>query len=77
MVISIQIFYLAVVLVIIGEALKTFEFINNKFILLYLFIIALLLNFIFYGITSSFIKSLISVSLSTLIYDIIKLIKNK
>lgn len=77
MVISIQIFYLAVVLVIIGEALKTFEFINKKYILLYLFIIALLLNSIFYGITSSFIKSLISVSLSTLIYDIIKLIKNK
>ena len=77
MVISIQIFYLAVVLVIIGEALKTFEFINNKFILLYLFIIALLLNFIFYGITYALIKSLISVSLSTLIYDIIKLIKNK
>ena len=77
MVISIQIFYLAVVLVIIGEALKTFEFINNKFILLYLFIIALLLNFIFYGITYALIKSLISVSLSTLIYDITKLIKNK
>ena len=77
MIINIQVFYLAIILVIIGEALKTFEFINTKFILLYLFIISILLNLIFHGIKiETLLESIISLSLSTIVYDIIKLIKN-
>ena len=76
--VTMQIFYLSVILIIIGEALKTFEFINNKLIILYLFIISILLNFIFHGITyQTLFESFVSLSLSTLIYDIIKLIRNK
>jgi len=74
--VTMQIFYLAVILLIIGEALKTFEFINKKLILFYLFIISLGLNFIFHGISiQTLLESLIALSLSTLIYDIVKIIK--
>lgn len=76
MIFTIQIFYLSMVLLIIGEALKTFDFVNKKFIILYLFTIALLLNFIFHGISiQTLVESIIAVSLSVLYYDIIKLIK--
>lgn len=74
--VTIEIFYLAVILIIIGEGLKTFEFINNKLLLLYLIIISLGLNFIFYGISyQTLFESLVSITLATFIYDIIKTIK--
>ena len=74
--VTIEIFYLAVILIIIGEALKTFEFINNKFLLLYLFIIGIGLNFIFHGISyQTLFESLVSLALSTFIYDIIKIVR--
>lgn len=73
---TIQTFYLSVILLIIGEALKTFEFFNKKYIILYLFIISILLNFIFHGITlQTLFESLISLSLSIMYYDIIKLVR--
>lgn len=71
-----QIFYLTIILLIIKEGLKNLEFINNKFILLYLIIIGLLINFIFYGISlKTIFESLISVSFTVFIkeiYDIFK-----
>ena len=74
--VTIQIFYLSIILIILGESLKTFEFINNKFIILYLFIISFLLNFIFHGITlQTLFESIISVSLSVLLYDLKKVLK--
>lgn len=77
MILTIQIFYLSIILLIIGEALKTFEFFNKKLIILYLFIISFLLNFIFHGISlQTLFESVIAVSLSALYYDIIKLIRN-
>ena len=75
--ITMQLFYLSVIMLIIGQALKSFEFINKKYIILYLFIISILLNFIFYGISiQTLVEGTIAVSLSVLYYDIIKLIKN-
>lgn len=74
--VTMQIFYLSIILIIIGEALKTFEFINNKFIILYLLIISLLLNFIFHGMTlQTLFESIISVSLSVLLYNLKKVLK--
>ena len=75
--ITMQLFYLSVIMLIIGQALKSFEFINRKYIVLYLFVISILLNFIFYGISiQTLVEGTIAVSLSVLYYDIIKLIKN-
>ena len=77
MIFTMQIFYLSVILLIIGEALKTFEFFNKKYIILCLFIISILLNFIFHGITlQTLFESIVAVSLSTLYYDIIKIIRH-
>lgn len=76
MIFTIQTFYLSVILLIIGQALKSFEFINNKLIILYLFIIALLLNAIFHSISlQTLFEGVVAVSLSVLYYDVIKLIK--
>ena len=77
MIITIQIFYLSVILLIIGQALKSFEFINKKLIILYLFIIAFSLNVIFHGISlQSLFEGIVAVSLAVLYYDVIKLIKS-
>ena len=76
MIFTMQIFYLSVILLIIGEALKTFNYFKKKFIILYLFIISILLNFIFHGITlQTLLESIVAVALSVLYYDIIKLIR--
>ena len=75
--ITMQLFYLSVIMLIIGQALKSFEFINRKYIVLYLFVISILLNFIFHGISiQTLVESIISVALSVLYYDVIKLIKS-
>lgn len=72
-----QMFYLTVILLVIKEGLKNLEFVNDKFILLYLIVISLLINFIFYGISlSTVFESIISVSFVTLIHEIYKIIKD-
>ena len=72
-----QIFYLTVILLVIEEGLKNLEFVNNKFILLYLLVISLLINFIFYGISlSTIFESIISVSFVVFIHEIYKIIKD-
>jgi len=73
---TIQIFYLTVILLVIKEGLKNLEFINNRYIIFYLMLISLIINFIFYGINiKTFIEALISVSFVTLITDIYRTIK--
>lgn len=76
MIFTIKLIYLSIIMLIIGEALKKFEFINKKLIILYLFIISLLLNFIFHGISlQTLFESIVAVSLSVLYYDIFKIIR--
>lgn len=71
-----QLFYLTVILLIIKEGLKNLEFINNKFILLYLMIISLLINFIFYGISfETMFESIVSVSFVILLCEIYNIFK--
>mgnify|MGYP003298730077 CR=1 FL=1 len=73
---TIQILYLTIILLVIKEGLKNLEFINNRYIIFYLIIISLLINFIFYGISiKTFIEALISVSFVTLICEIYRTIK--
>ncbi|MBQ6282737.1 MAG: hypothetical protein IJK66_04330 [Bacilli bacterium] len=77
MIFTMQLIYLSIIMLIIGEALKKFDFINKKLIILYLFVISLLLNFIFHGISvQTLFESIIAVSLSVLYYDVIRLIRN-
>ncbi|MBQ1812727.1 MAG: hypothetical protein II119_02120 [Bacilli bacterium] len=77
MIFTMQLIYLSIIMLIIGEALKKIDFINKKLIILYLFVISLLLNFIFHGISvQTLFESIISVSLSVLYYDVIRLIRN-
>ena len=72
-----QIFYLTIILLVIEEGLKNLEFVNNKFILLYLLVISLLINFIFYGISlSTIFESIISVSFVVFIHEIYIIIKD-
>lgn len=69
-------FYLAIVLLIIGEGLKGLEFIKKNMIIWILMIISICINFIFRGIgVNALFEAIISVSLSTFLYDIIKNIK--
>ena len=53
--VTMQLFYLVVILIIMKEALKKMNYINNKYILIYLFIISLLLNIIFHGLSLLFV----------------------
>ena len=74
--VTMQIFYLTIILLIIKEGLKNLEFINNKFILLYLIIISFLINFIFYGISfETIFESIISVSFVVLLCEIYNIFK--
>ena len=76
--VTMQLFYLIVILIIIREAFRSMEYINNRYVLLYLFIISLLLNFIFHGISlSSLFESIISISLLILIYEIRRILKGE
>ena len=69
-------FYLAIVLLIIGEGLKGLEFIKKNMIIWILMIISICINFIFREIgVNALFEAIISVSLSTFLYDIIKNIK--
>ena len=69
-------FYLAIVLLIIGEGLKGLEFIKKNMIIWILMIISICINFIFRGIgVNALFEAIILVSLSTFLYDIIKNIK--
>ena len=71
-----QIFYLTIILLIIKDGLKHLEYINNKFITIYLIVISLLVNFIFYGVSlGTIFESIVSVSFVTLICDIYEIIK--
>lgn len=77
MIFTIKLIYLSIIMLIIGEALKKFDFINKKLIILYLFIIALLLNFIFHGMSLQAVyESIVAVSLSVLYYDILTIIRS-
>lgn len=72
-----QIFYLTIILLIIKEGLKNLEFINNKFILLYLTLISLIINFIFYGISlKTIFESIISVSFVLFLEEIYRIIRD-
>ena len=72
-----QIFYLTINLLIIIVGLKNLEFINNKFILLYLTLISLIINFIFYGISlKTIFESIISVSFVLFLEEIYRIIRN-
>ena len=72
-----QIFYLTVILLVIKEGLKNLEFVNNKFVIVYLIVISLLVNFIFYGISlKTIFESIISVSFTVLIEEIYKIFKD-
>lgn len=75
--VTMQIFYLTIILLVIKEGLKNLEFINNKFILLYLIVISLLINFIFYGISlTTIFESIISVSFTILLQEIYEMVKD-
>ena len=74
--VTMQIFYLTIILLIIKDGLKHLEYINNKFITIYLIVISLLVNFIFYGVSlGTIFESIVSVSFVTLICDIYEIIK--
>lgn len=76
--VTMQIFYLTIILLIIKYGLKNLEFIEHKYILLYLIIISFLVNFIFYGISlSTIFESLVSVSFVVFIEEIYKIFTNK
>ena len=71
-----ELFYLTIMLLVISYGIKNLEFIDNRFILLYLLIISVLVNFIFNGIsTCTLFESIVSVSLVVLIQEIYKKIK--
>jgi len=75
--VTMQIFYLTIILLIIKEGLKNLEFVNNKFILLYLIIISLFINFIFYGISlKTIFESIVSVSFMVFLCEIYKIFKD-
>jgi len=74
--VTMQIFYLTIILLVIKEGLKNLEFINNELILLYLMIISFFINFIFYGISiKTIFESIISVSLVVLLCEIYRILK--
>jgi len=75
--VTMQIFYLTIILLIIKEGLKNLEFVNNKFILLYLIIISLFINFIFYGISlKTIFESIVSVSFMVFLCEIYRIFRD-
>lgn len=71
--ITMQLFYLTVILFIIKVSIKNIEVIDNKYSYIYLMIISLLLNIIFYGVSVvTIFESFISVSFVSLIMEIYK-----
>ena len=76
--VTMQIFYLTIILLIIKYGLKNLEFIEHKYILLYLIIISFLVNFIFYGISlPTIFESIVSVSFVVFIEEIYKIFTKK
>ena len=74
--VTMQIFYLIIILLVIKEGLKNLEYIDNRFILFYLMIISFLINFIFYGISlKTIFESIISVSFTVLLQEIYNILK--
>ena len=62
--------YLAIILVIMGEGLKNISFIRKWMVLWLLFIVSVLINFLFYGISfSTFFGALIAISFAVFVYD--------
>lgn len=74
--ISIQLFYLIGLLFVLYEGLKGLEYVNNKHILLYLLVISIGINFIFYGISiKTLFISIIALSLVVFIKEICKILR--
>lgn len=74
--VTMELFYLTIMLLVISYGIKNLEFIDNRFILFYLLIISALVNFIFNGISfCTLFESVVSVSLVLLIREIYKIIK--
>ena len=74
--VTMQIFYLTIILLVIKVGLKILEFIDSELILLYLMIISFLINFIFYGISiKTIFESIISVSLVVLLCEFYRIFK--
>lgn len=74
--VTMELFYLTIMLLVISYGIKNLEFIDNRFILFYLLIISTLVNFIFKGISiCTLFESVVSVSLVLLIREIYKIIK--
>ena len=64
--ITIQLFYLIGLLFVLYEGLKGLEYVNNKYILLYLLVISIGINFIFYGISIKTLFVGVTAMLSTI-----------
>lgn len=74
--VTMELFYLTIMLLVISYGINNLEFIDNRFILLYLLLISVLVNFIFNGISiCTLFESVVSVSLAVLIREIYKMIK--
>lgn len=74
--VTMELFYLTIMLLVISYGIKNLEFIDNKFILFYLLTISILVNFIFNGISfCTLFESIVSVSLVLLVRDIYKIFK--
>ena len=74
--VTMELFYLTIMLLVISYGIKNLEFIDNRFILLYLLIISVLVNYIFNGISiCTLFESIVSVSFAVLIQEIYKIIK--
>lgn len=74
--ISMQLFYLICLLFVLYEGLKGLEYVNNKYILLYLLVISIGINFIFYGISiNTLFISITALSQVVLIKEIFKIIR--
>lgn len=74
--VTMELFYLTIMLLVISYGIKNLEFIDNRFILFYLLIISALVNFIFKGISiCTLFESIVAVSLVLLIREIYKIIK--
>lgn len=73
LVLSVQTFYLAIVLLVLGEGLKGLSFIKKEKIIFLLLVIGICINFIFYGINyRTLLEGTIAASLAVFIYDFIK-----
>lgn len=74
--ISMQLFYLICLLFVLYEGLKGLEYVNKKYILLYLLVISIGINFIFYGISiNTLFISITALSQVVLIKEIFKIIR--